>query len=115
MAKAVITSGQDYESLKIPAPAAVTAGDIVVIGGRILVAINNALLGELNVYAHEARLEGPKAAVVIAAGETMYWDAAANVFTNVAGLTNVKCGMAIESALVGAVVVQISFTNEVNI
>jgi len=114
MAKAIITSGQDYESLKMPAPAAVTAGDIVVIGGRILVAMNDAAIGEMNVYVHEARLEAPKAAVAITAGQTLYWDAAANVFTNVV-VAGAKCGMAIESALAGDNVVQMAFTNEVNI
>ena len=114
MAKATITSGQDFDSLKMAAPAAVAAGDIVVIGGRVLVAYSDAAQNAQNVYVHEARLEAPKAAVAIASGATLYWDAAANVFTTVA-VGNTKCGMAIEPALAGDALVQIAFTNEVNI
>lgn len=116
MAKATITSGQYYESLTLIATAAIALGDIVVINGRVLVALNTAAIGEKVAFAHEARIEAPKvAATAVGAGATMYWDATNQVFTPTVAVGLIKCGMAIAPAAAADALVQMTLTNEVNL
>jgi len=110
----LITSGTDYDAIKLAHTAAVTEGEDILANGRVLVALSAAAINADNIYAIEAALEAPKAAVAIAAGATLYWDNTAKNYTTTVG-TNTKAGYATEAALAGDAVVQMKLTNDANL
>lgn len=78
--------------------AAVSAGDIVVINGQVLVAVNAALINAENVYAYRGKVEAPKkAALALGSGSVVYWDAGNGVVTDVPD-GNTKIGITLEPA-----------------
>jgi len=109
-----ITSGTDYDAIKLAHTAAVTKGDTILASGRVLVALSTALINADAVYAIEAMIEAPKAVGAIAAGATVYWDNTAKNFTATVG-TNTKAGYALEAALSADTVVQMKLTNDANL
>lgn len=111
---ALITSGTQYESIKLAHTAAVAKGDIILANGRVLVALDDYAANADGIYAIEALVEAPKAAVAIAAGATLYWDDTAKNVTTTVG-TNTKCGYAIEAALSADTNVQMKLTNDANL
>jgi len=112
----LITSGTDYDAIKLAHTAAVTEGQDILANGRVLVALSAAAINIPNIFAIEANLEAPKAAVAIAAGATLYWDdTAKNYTTSAAAGANTKAGYATEAALLGDTVVQMKLTNDANL
>jgi len=110
----LITSGTDYDSIKLAHTAAVVEGETILANGRVLVALSDAAINTPNMFAIEAGLEAPKAAVAIASGAVLYWDNTAKNFTTVIG-TNTKAGYATEAALAADTVVQMKLTNDANL
>jgi len=111
----LITSGTDYDAIKLAHNAAVTEGEDILANGRVLVALSAAAINTLNIFAIEGLLEAPKvAATAIAAGATLYWDNAAGNYTTVA-VGNTKAGYATEAALAADTVVQMKLTNDANL
>ncbi len=111
----LITSGVDYDSIKLAHTAAVTEGEDILANGRVLVALSAAAANAVNIYAIEAQLEAPKApGVAVAAGATLYWDNTAKNYTTTVG-TNTKAGYATEAAAAADTVVQMKLTNDANL
>lgn len=110
----LITSGTDYDAIKLAHTAAVTEGQDILANGRVLVALSAAAINTPNMFAIEADIEAPKAAVAIAAGATLYWDDTAKNYTTTVG-TNAKAGYATEAALAADAVVQMHLTNDANL
>jgi len=99
MAKAIVRGGvNQVRTLKLAHTAAVEAGDVIVSNGQVLVAVNAALANVENTYVFRGPVEFPKEApLVIAAGDVVYWVAAAgNVNKTASG--NTKSGICTQAA-----------------
>ncbi len=106
MATAKILSGlKDTRTLKYTHNAATVPGDIIVVNGQVLVAVNTAAANTANIYAFRGRIEFPKeAALAIAPGEQCYFVAAnGNINKTAAGNTGVN--ICVEAALAADTVV----------
>lgn len=116
MSKATIMSPPDSNRVIHHTEAgAVTADDVVLATGRVLVAYSDIDASVEGMYYHQVdELEHAKAAVAIAALETAYWDDVAKVFTNVV-TANTKCGMFRKSALIGDATANVRLDNTVNL
>lgn len=92
----------EYDTLKIAHTAALAKGEVsaAVHASRVVVALDAYAANVTGIYAYEGRIQAAKAAEAIAAGDTAYWDDTAKVFTKTVG-TNKKCGIFVESALLG--------------
>jgi len=111
----LITSGTDYDAIKLAHTAAVVEGETILANGRVLVALSDAAINTPNMFAIEADLEAPKVgAQAIAAGASLYWDDTAKNFTTVVG-ANTKAGYATEAAQAADTVVQMKLTNDANL
>ncbi len=115
MAKATnLTDSLRTKTLKYTHTAAVAEDDIILLGGRVLIAFDDYLANAEGVYVHGGeRVEAPKAAVALTSGETAYWDNGAANFTNVVG-TNTKCGIFVEDKLGGDALCVLELDNSVN-
>lgn len=103
------------KTMKYTHNAAVTIGELVLAGGRLLIAYDAILINAEGVYIYASgKVEAPKAAVAITSGEIAYWDSGAAVITNVVG-ANTKHGMFIEDALAGDANGVFELDNSVNI
>lgn len=105
MAKAVPRdSVKNLRTLKYAHSAAVEAGDVIVVNGNILVAVNDADADAENIYIYRGRSAFPKASGVstaIAANTKVYWDVAEGVVTTTsytAIAANALIGVTIEAA-----------------
>jgi len=78
--------------------AATAPGDVLVVNGNVVVAVNSADADEDNVYIFRGPVEFPKeAGLAIAPGETCYW-VAANGNMNKTASGNTRAGIAKEAA-----------------
>lgn len=87
-------------NLTIPAPAAVSSGAVVIVGGIIGVAAAGAAAGESVDVVTEGVFELSKAAEAFAVGDSVYWDATNKLATSTA-TGNTKIGVATEVAAAG--------------
>jgi predicted RecA/RadA family phage recombinase len=72
---AVIRDGLgNARTLKYAHTSAVTKGEIIVVGGQVLVAISAALISALAIYVYRGRIQIPKTTGAIAAAAKVYWD-----------------------------------------
>lgn len=110
-----LTDSVRTKTLKYTHTAAVAKNDIILLGGRVLVAIDAVLANAAGIYIHAAeRIEMPKeAALAITAGDTVYWDNTNSVITKTS-TANTKCGIAVKDAAGSASVVIIELDNSVN-
>lgn len=77
--------------------AAVEAGEVVVINGQVVVAINTAAIDIDNAFAYEGSIMVKKtAALAINFGDVVYWDDTAKEMNKTN--TNTKAGVCIEDA-----------------
>jgi len=106
----------DVDYLKIAHTAAVAEDDIIVINGRVLVALGTYAINEAGLYAYEAgNITAPKEApLVINPGDTLYWDDTAKVFTKTA-TANTKSAICKEAAASADTTVVLDLCNEVNL
>lgn len=108
MAKAIVRGGvNQVRTLKLAHTAAVTDGDVIVSGGQVLVAVNDADADADNTYVFRGPVEFPKeASLAVAAGEVVYW-VAANGNVNKTATANTKCGICTKAAAAADTVVLI--------
>jgi predicted RecA/RadA family phage recombinase len=90
-------------------PANVAAGDVVVQGGLVGIAATPISANTPGSLAVTGEFDILKAAVVITAGALVYWDAAAQVATNVVA-TNTLMGRAVRLAALGDARVRVLLT-----
>jgi predicted RecA/RadA family phage recombinase len=90
-------------------PANVAAGDVVVQGGLVGIATSPIQANQLGSLSVTGEFEFLKAAVAITAGAIVYWDAAAQVATNVVA-TNTLMGRAVRLAAIGDARVRVLLT-----
>jgi predicted RecA/RadA family phage recombinase len=90
-------------------PANVAAGDVVVQGGLVGVATSPIQASTPGSLAVTGEFDILKAAVAITAGSLVYWDAAAQVATNVVA-TNTLMGRAVRLAAIGDARVRVLLT-----
>lgn len=89
---------QPGETLSIPAPAAVASGGVVVAGAIVGIANGKAQSGELVDVTVQGVVTLPKvAALAIAIGDVVYWDATNKLVTKTAS-GNTKLGVAVTVA-----------------
>lgn len=89
---------QRGQTITIPAPAAVTSGGVVVAGALVGIANGDAASGDPVDVDVTGVFELPKvAALAIAVGDVVYWDATAGLVTKTA-TANTKIGYATEAA-----------------
>ena len=96
----IIEGVKETKTLLYAHNAAVSPGDVIIIGDQVLIAINKAGADVMNVYAYECRASFPKADGVgegIGAAEYVYYDEDNEVVTDVA-MGNVPLGISIEAA-----------------
>ena len=98
MATATVRDGvNQVRTLKLAHTAAVSAGDVIVSNGQVLVAVNDAAANADNAYIYRGKVEVPKtAALAINVGDVVYWDAT-NGEANLTN-TNTKMGICVEAA-----------------
>ena len=90
---------QNVRTLKLAHTAAVTAGDVIVSNGQVLVAVNTALINAVNAYVFRGKTEFPKEpSLAINVGDVCYWLAASGYITKTVG-SNTKTGICVEAAL----------------
>jgi predicted RecA/RadA family phage recombinase len=90
---------QNARVLKLAHSAAVTAGDIIVSNGNVLIAVNDALINVENTYVYLGKAIIPKVAgTAFDPGDKCYWDAGAGNITKVTG-GNTLCGICLEAVL----------------
>ncbi len=95
------------DTLTIPAPADVLSGDVVIAGGIVGIAQNDALTGALVDVATTDVWELAKVgADAFALGDPVYWDDTANLAT-VTTAGNTLIGVAIAAAGAGAATVKV--------
>src|SRR4030067_2093947 len=89
---------QNVRTLKLAHSAAVTAGDVIVSNGQVLVAINTALINADNAYVFRGKTEFPKEAnLAVNVGDVCYWVAASgNINKTSSG--NTKAGICVEAS-----------------
>ncbi len=102
---------QRGDVLSLPAPAAVSSGDVVVVGDFIGFAASDAALGEVV----EVELRGvwsvlKKTGEAVTPGAALYWDAAAGRATTTAA-TNHRLGTATRAAAAGDVRADVRLIN----
>lgn len=100
MANPTVTAIRDSigncRTLKKAHTAAVVVGEIVVINGQVLVAVNAKAADAENAYIYRGKIEAPKeAALAINVGDVVYWDATNEVVTKTA-TANTKMGVCVE-------------------
>lgn len=84
------------KTLKKAHSAAVLAGEVVVINGQVLVAVNAKDANADNAYIYSGRIEVVKtSALQIDVGDVVYWDATAEEANKTAS-GNTKMGMCVE-------------------
>ncbi len=93
------TAMDHVKTLKHAHSAAVSAGDVIVYNGNVLVAVNNAAQDEENVWIYEARkVEVAKAgSLAIDPGDKVHWVAASS-HVNKTASGNTACGRCVEPA-----------------
>ena len=90
--------------------AAIASGDIVLAGNKVCVAIGDIAIGASGSLACGEVWELPKvAAIAIAQGATVYFDAAAKVITNVA-TANTLAGFAFAAAAAADTTIRVKLT-----
>lgn len=88
-------------ALDLTAPAAVTAGDPVKVGGLIVVPAADAASGDTFVgYVHGVFDVDKATGAAWAEGDTLYWDDTAKKFTKTT-TSNTKCAVAVAAAASG--------------
>jgi len=101
--------------LKHTAGVAMVKDQIELLGGRVLMAFDDIVISTEGLYRYGSeRLEAPKAAVALTAGEVLYWDNTAKAMTNVVA-SNTKCGVVLEDALSGDANVIMELDNGLNL
>jgi len=98
MATATVRDGiNQVKTLKLAHTAAVSAGDVIVNNGQVLVAVNDASASADNAYIYRGKIEVPKEAnLAIAVGDVVYWDATNEVANKTN--TNTKMGICVEAS-----------------
>lgn len=95
------------DTLTIPAPADVLSGGVVIAGGIVGIAQNDALTGALVDVAVSDVWELPKVgADAFALGDAVYWDDTANLATATT-TGNTKLGVAVAAAGAGVATVKV--------
>ncbi len=90
---------QSGDTLPLAAPAALTSGDVVVVGAIVGVATTNAAAGTNFMCAIRGVFDLPKASgVAFAPGDKVYFDSAAKLVTSTA-TNNVRLGAAVLPAI----------------
>lgn len=96
----IIEGVKEVKTLLYAHDAAVDAGDVIVVNGVVLIAVNDADADEENVWAFEGRAAFPKATgggSAIDAPAKVYWDSGSSVITTTSA-GNAGCGVCIEDA-----------------
>ncbi len=89
----------NIRSLKYTHTAALTAGDILLVGGWVLQAMNSTLANAENVFIYQGKMTWPKeASLAIAARDMVYWDNTNSVVTKTA-VGNTPIGFCTDAAL----------------
>ena len=112
MAKAFVQGSiEDVRTLKYSNASAVTAGDIVVLTGSVVVAVATALANAAAAYVFRGRVAFPKeAALAVVPGDKVYYvTAAGNCNKTSAG--NTLVGIAVEAAAAADTTVLVELTN----
>ena len=100
----------NLRTLKYNHSLAVTAGDILLHNGHVLIAVNATLANEDNVWIYRGKIGFPKtSALVISVGDVCYWDDTAKEVNKTAS-GNTRVGICVEdsSASDEAVIVNLS-------
>lgn len=89
----------NLRTLKYTHTAALTAGDILLVGGWVLQAVNSSGANAENTFIYKGKMTWPKeASLAIAARDQVYWDNGNSVVTKTA-IGNTPIGVCVESAL----------------
>lgn len=87
--------------------AATAVGDIIVINGAVLIAVNKADADKANAYVYQARVEMPKeVSLAVNEFDRVFWDSVNGKITKTSG-GNTFCGYCAEKALAADTVIQI--------
>lgn len=79
----IIDALNNVRTLKYPHDAALVPGNIIVVNGQVLVAINETDANADNVFVYRAKATFPKkAALALAVGAPAYWDNTAGEITD---------------------------------
>lgn len=110
-----LSPSQGTRTIKYTHSAATVKNTVYLLGGRVLVAIKDALASAANIFIHFAeRVEVVTAASQAwTAGATIYWDNTAAVFTTTS-TSNTKCGIAVEDKASTTTTGVIELNNAVN-
>ncbi|WP_305046333.1 DUF2190 family protein [Geoalkalibacter sp.] len=105
MAKAIPRGGvHQSRTLKYAHAGALTAGDVIVANGQVLVAVGDSAAGAVNTFVFRGPVEFPKqSALAIAPGEVCYW--VADTHVNKTASANTKVGICTEAAAAADTVV----------
>ncbi|NOZ68008.1 MAG: DUF2190 family protein [Deferribacteres bacterium] len=94
----IIDTIQNVRTLAYTHDSAVAKGDVIVVNGQVLIAVNDADANAENVYAYQGKAEFPKEAnLAVSPGEICYWDESAGVMTKTQG-GNTRAGTCIEAS-----------------
>lgn len=99
MASGTITDGMSQvRTLKYAHTAILSSGDVIVVGGLVLIALNDTAANAENVFAYITKATMPKkAALAISIGDLVYWDATPGEITKTSG-DGTMCGYCIKAA-----------------
>jgi len=94
---------------------ATDADTVYLLGGRVMLAVNDALANAENVFLTRGHIEYAKATgEAWVGGQLLYWDNSAGNFTTTVG-TNTKAGFAMEAAASADTTGQVFLENAVNL
>ena len=98
MATGIFVDGlNNLRTLKLAHTAAVTAYEVLVVAGLVLVAVNAADADALNTYVYAGRVKLPKASAAYGAAVKVYWDDTAKNITTTS-TANTEAGIMVEAA-----------------
>lgn len=110
MALATPRNLSDSKTLKLAVAAVVTAYEVVLNNGQVLVAVNDTAISVDNVYVYNGPVEFPKLSTdVMAPGDVVYWDDTAKNITLTVG-ANTKVGIVTEAAGNGVTEVEVALS-----
>jgi predicted RecA/RadA family phage recombinase len=88
---------QNIRTLVYTHNATLESGDVIVVNGRVLMAVNDSDADAPNVFVWQGKIQLPKSnALAINVGDAVYWSAAAGEVTKTG--TDTPCGMCVEDA-----------------
>lgn len=104
---------ENVRTIKYTHSAAVVAGDIIVVNGNILIAVNDTAINTEGVYIYQGKVEMPKNnSTAFSVLDRMYYDSTANELTKT--VTDIPCGYCMEGAASSATVATIFLDQKVS-